>query len=110
VAISPTYVQGENRGGEAHGEKREHREKISLDFQDADIGPIFRLLADVNDYNLVNLNLSKRIVDRIFLTFTVENVFNEIFDSYGEEGSVLAGYGRVYNLGINYKLSLSKNP
>lgn len=27
--------------------------KISLDFQDADIGPIFRLLADVNGYNLV---------------------------------------------------------
>jgi type IV pilus assembly protein PilQ len=27
--------------------------KISLDFQDAAIGPIFRLLADVNGYNLV---------------------------------------------------------
>jgi type IV pilus assembly protein PilQ len=27
--------------------------KISLDFQDAEIGPIFRLLADVNGYNLV---------------------------------------------------------
>jgi type IV pilus assembly protein PilQ len=27
--------------------------RISLDFQDAEIGPIFRLLADVNGYNLV---------------------------------------------------------
>jgi type IV pilus assembly protein PilQ len=27
--------------------------KISLDFQDADVGPIFRLLADVNGYNLI---------------------------------------------------------
>ncbi|MDA8240409.1 MAG: type IV pilus secretin PilQ [Nitrospiraceae bacterium] len=27
--------------------------RISLDFQDADVGPIFRLLADVNNYNLV---------------------------------------------------------
>ncbi|MDA8083942.1 MAG: type IV pilus secretin PilQ [Nitrospiraceae bacterium] len=27
--------------------------KISLDFQDAEVGPIFRLLADVNGYNLV---------------------------------------------------------
>ncbi len=32
----------------------EHKgKKISLDFQDADVGPIFRLLADVNNYNLV---------------------------------------------------------
>ncbi|MDA8106325.1 MAG: type IV pilus secretin PilQ [Nitrospiraceae bacterium] len=29
------------------------QKKISLDFQDADVGPIFRLLADVNNYNLV---------------------------------------------------------
>jgi type IV pilus assembly protein PilQ len=27
--------------------------KISLDFQDADIGPIFRLLADISGYNIV---------------------------------------------------------
>ncbi len=34
-------------------EKRYSGKKISLDFQDAEIGPIFRLLADVNGYNLV---------------------------------------------------------
>ena len=28
-------------------------QKISLDFQDADIGPIFRLLADISGYNFV---------------------------------------------------------
>lgn len=38
--------------GPASG-KRYTGKKISLDFQDADIGPIFRLLADVNGYNLV---------------------------------------------------------
>ena len=34
-------------------EQRYPGKKISLDFQDAEIGPIFRLLADVNGYNLV---------------------------------------------------------
>lgn len=40
-------------GNGASSEKRYTGKKISLDFQDADIGPIFRLLADVNGYNLV---------------------------------------------------------
>lgn len=34
-------------------ERKYSGKKISLDFQDAEIGPIFRLLADVNGYNLV---------------------------------------------------------
>ncbi|MDA8077903.1 MAG: type IV pilus secretin PilQ [Nitrospiraceae bacterium] len=37
----------------AQGEGKYKGRKISLDFQDAEIGPIFRLLADVNGYNLV---------------------------------------------------------
>jgi type IV pilus assembly protein PilQ len=37
----------------AKSDSRFDGKKISLDFQDADIGPIFRLLADVNGYNLV---------------------------------------------------------
>jgi len=37
----------------SQGEGRFKGKKISLDFQDAEIGPIFRLLADVNGYNLV---------------------------------------------------------
>lgn len=37
----------------ANAEGRYKGKKISLDFQDAEVGPIFRLLADVNDYNLV---------------------------------------------------------
>ena len=37
----------------AQAEGKYKGRKISLDFQDADIGPIFRLLADVNGYNLV---------------------------------------------------------
>jgi type IV pilus assembly protein PilQ len=42
----PPAVQ-ESRPEELKGKR------ISLDFQDADVGPIFRLLADVNNYNLV---------------------------------------------------------
>ncbi len=38
---------------EANAAGRYKGKKISLDFQDAEVGPIFRLLADVNDYNLV---------------------------------------------------------
>jgi type IV pilus assembly protein PilQ len=41
-------AEPENQGNGSYKGK-----KISLDFQDADVGPIFRLLADVNNYNLV---------------------------------------------------------
>ena len=44
---TPLPVQEANSGGRYNGKK------ISLDFQDAEVGPIFRLLADVNNYNLV---------------------------------------------------------
>lgn len=40
-------------GQETKAEARYKGKRISLDFQDAEVGPIFRLLADVNDYNLV---------------------------------------------------------
>ncbi|MGE5300955.1 MAG: secretin N-terminal domain-containing protein, partial [Acidobacteriota bacterium] len=45
--VAPPAEQ-ENHAGGSYSAK-----KISLDFQDADVGPIFRLLADVNNYNLV---------------------------------------------------------
>lgn len=38
---------------EKPGESRYKGQKISLDFQDADIGPIFRLLADISGYNFI---------------------------------------------------------
>lgn len=47
IEAPPPVVQ------EAKAEGRYRGKKISLDFQDAEVGPIFRLLADVNDYNLV---------------------------------------------------------
>ncbi|MHB8882242.1 MAG: type IV pilus secretin PilQ [Thermodesulfovibrionales bacterium] len=43
----PDDSNGKNLHGKFSGKN------ISLDFQDAEIGPIFRLLADVNGYNLV---------------------------------------------------------
>ena len=39
--------------GGANGEGKYKGQKISLDFQDAEIGPIFRLLADISGYNFV---------------------------------------------------------
>jgi len=45
--VAPPAEQENHAGG------RYSTKKISLDFQDADVGPIFRLLADVNNYNLV---------------------------------------------------------
>ncbi|MEK6653221.1 MAG: type IV pilus secretin PilQ, partial [Nitrospirota bacterium] len=38
---------------EKPGESKYKGQKISLDFQDADIGPIFRLLADISGYNFI---------------------------------------------------------
>lgn len=38
---------------EKPGESRYKGQKISLDFQDADIGPIFKLLADISGYNFI---------------------------------------------------------
>jgi type IV pilus assembly protein PilQ len=85
--------------------------KISLDFQDADIGPIFRLLADVNGYNLVldpsvrgkitiklmnvpwdqaldivlnTFNLSKQIQGNI-LWIAPTNVFSKILEEKAKE-------------------------
>ena len=53
-------IMEEKAGGPEAGEEAEipvqgkyTGKKISLDFQDADIGPIFRLLADISGYNIV---------------------------------------------------------
>jgi len=74
AAAAPPVVQKEAAAEKTSGETVEERvpaeitsvpetgvpvagkytgKRISLDFQDAEIGPIFRLLADVNGYNLV---------------------------------------------------------
>ncbi len=51
AAASPGIVPAPGAGAPEDGKYR--GKKISLDFQDAEIGSIFRLLADVNGYNLV---------------------------------------------------------
>ncbi len=51
AAASPGIVSAP--GPEATEDGKYRGKKISLDFQDAEIGSIFRLLADVNGYNLV---------------------------------------------------------
>lgn len=51
VAAAPTVIAKEAAAPTAEGEYA--GKKISLDFQDADIIPIFRLLGDVSGYNIV---------------------------------------------------------
>jgi type IV pilus assembly protein PilQ len=48
-----TEAKAETMEPEKPVEGKYKGQKISLDFQDADIGPIFRLLADISGYNFV---------------------------------------------------------
>ena len=48
-----TEAKAETMETEKPVEGKYKGQKISLDFQDADIGPIFRLLADISGYNFV---------------------------------------------------------
>ena len=52
---------------EKPGESRYKGQKISLDFQDADIGPIFRLLADISGYNFI---IDQAVKGRITMKLT----------------------------------------
>lgn len=67
--------------------------KISLDFQDADVGPIFRLLADVNDYNLV---LDPAVKGKITIKLmnvpwdqALDIILNQTHLSHRVEGNIL---------------------
>jgi len=67
--------------------------KISLDFQDAEIGPIFRLLADVNGYNLV---LDPGVKGKITIKLmnvpwdqALEIILNQTHMSHRVDGNIL---------------------
>jgi type IV pilus assembly protein PilQ len=56
VSAQMAHKLGENLEAKEHANVTENKyngKKISLDFQDADIVPIFRLLADISGYNIV---------------------------------------------------------
>ncbi|OGS21959.1 MAG: hypothetical protein A3J83_00870 [Elusimicrobia bacterium RIFOXYA2_FULL_40_6] len=61
------------------------------------------LQKQLEDYRLLNINLTENIYKELNLSFRIDNAFDERYQNYGEEGSILSGYGRTYNLGINYK-------
>ncbi|MDP3048283.1 MAG: type IV pilus secretin PilQ [Thermodesulfovibrionales bacterium] len=53
VEMKNSAASAEKPSPKANEEGKNKGQKISLDFQDADIGPIFRLLADISGYNFV---------------------------------------------------------
>ncbi len=78
---------------EAKAEGRYKGKKISLDFQDAEVGPIFRLLADVNDYNLV---LDPAVKGKITIKLmnvpwdqALDIILNQTHLSYRVDGNIL---------------------
>ncbi|SPP99876.1 putative Type IV pilus biogenesis and competence protein PilQ [Candidatus Sulfobium mesophilum] len=78
---------------DAKAEGRYKGKKISLDFQDAEVGPIFRLLADVNDYNLV---LDPAVKGKITIKLmnvpwdqALDIILNQTHLSYRIEGNIL---------------------
>ncbi len=58
-------------------------QKISLDFQDADIGPIFRLLADVSGYNFVIDPAVKGKITLKLMNVPWEQALDIILQTYG---------------------------
>jgi type IV pilus assembly protein PilQ len=63
-----TAVMAAEAGGKARGEKNYTGQKLSLDFKDADIKNVFRLLAEVSGLNIVvtndvNRKVTLRLVD-----------------------------------------------
>jgi len=75
------------------GETNYRGKKISLDFQNAEVGPIFRLLADVNGFNLV---LDPAVKGRITIKLmnvpwdqALEIILNQTHLSHRIEGNIL---------------------
>jgi type IV pilus secretin PilQ/predicted competence protein len=80
-------------GQETTAEGRYKGKRISLDFQDAEVGPIFRLLADVNDYNLV---LDPGVKGKVTIKLmnvpwdqALDIILNQTHLSYRVEGNIL---------------------
>jgi type IV pilus assembly protein PilQ len=80
-------------GQGAKAEGRFKGKRISLDFQDAEVGPIFRLLADVNDYNLV---LDPGVKGKVTIKLmnipwdqALDIILNQTHLSYRIEGNIL---------------------
>ncbi|MDA8431707.1 MAG: type IV pilus secretin PilQ [Nitrospiraceae bacterium] len=84
---APSAAKENTREGRYSGKK------ISLDFQDAEVGPIFRLLADVNNYNLV---LDPAVKGKITIKLmnvpwdqALDIILNQTHMSHRIEGNIL---------------------
>ncbi|MCG2710226.1 MAG: type IV pilus secretin PilQ [Thermodesulfovibrionales bacterium] len=68
-------------------------QKISLDFQDADIGPLFRLLADISGYNFVIDSDVKGKITLKLMNVPWEQALDIILQTHGlakqEEGNIM---------------------
>jgi len=68
-------------------------QKISLDFQDADIGPIFRLLADISGYNFVIDPAVKGKITLKLMNVPWDQALDIILQTFGfakqEEGNII---------------------
>ncbi|MDI6744437.1 MAG: type IV pilus secretin PilQ [Thermodesulfovibrionales bacterium] len=68
-------------------------QKISLDFQDADIGPIFRLLADISGYNFVIDPAAKGKITLKLMNVPWEQALDIILQTHGlakqQEGNII---------------------
>jgi outer membrane receptor for ferrienterochelin and colicin len=56
-------------------------------------------MQDLDDFTLLNLNITKKINDSADVFFRVDNVLAEKFTIY-EEGKNAAGFGRAYTVGL----------
>jgi type IV pilus assembly protein PilQ len=95
AAPAESAMNGAARGPEQETQPigRYRGKKISLDFQDADVGPIFRLLADVNNYNLV---LDPAVKGKITIKLmnvpwdqALDIILNQTHMSHRIEGNIL---------------------
>ena len=55
----------------------------------------------MDDYTLVNCSVSQRIYRQLVLFGTVQNIFDEEFETY-EEGKRRASFGRKFSIGLSF--------
>jgi len=83
-------------------------QKISLDFQDADIGPIFRLLADISGYNFVIDPSVKGKITLKLMNVPWEQALDIILQTFGLGKSVEGNIVWIAPVSIFTKMSDEK--
>ncbi|MCX5717110.1 MAG: type IV pilus secretin PilQ [Nitrospirae bacterium] len=83
-------------------------QKISLDFQDADIGPIFRLLADISGYNFVIDPSVKGKITLKLMNVPWDQALDIILQTFGLGKSVEGNIVWIAPVGMFAKMSDEK--